>query len=357
MYIKPLFILSLLVLAHRTSNGQNWNSFNPSPDWHVTALYVDTTSDLLYIGGEFIFVGNKQTNRIATWNGNNWDSLSTGFNEFNLSHGTHPTAIRRFNDKIYVSGNFQTAGGASAPWIAMWDGMTWDSLPFSVNDAPGNMKVWNNELYVYGVFDSAGNTVANGLAKWSGISWSEVNSLPNFNASTLGYNQIFCIENYQNELYIGGIFWGDSNRINIARWNGSNWLSVGNGVSGAFAGISSMTVYHNELYVAGLFFQADGNAGNSIMKWNGINWSDVGGGIGGLSFPQVHEMKIINNELYIVGIFNTAGNIPARNIAKWDGTKWCALGGFFDNRILTIEQYHDTIIIGGGFWSMTEIVA
>ena len=65
------------------------------------------------------------------------------------------------------------------------------------------------------------------------------------------------------------------------------------------AEVTCMKVYKNILYIGGLFYQADGNAANSIVAWDGQNWYNP--------FPQisyidyVNDLEVINDELYISG--------------------------------------------------------
>jgi Secretion system C-terminal sorting domain len=59
-----------------------------------------------------------------------------------------------------------------------------------------------------------------------------------------------------------------------------------------------------------------------------------------------------DDKLFAVGTFTEAGGIPANYIAVWDNEKWCSLGGSFDNIIVTETVFKDTLIIGGGFWTI-----
>jgi hypothetical protein len=112
-----------------------------------------------------------------------------------------------------------------------------------------------------------------------------------------------------------------------------------------------MVVYDGKLYVAGIINQIGNYNGiNGIAAWNGQNWEDVGGGLG-VGLTQARDMKVYEGKLYVVGEFSQAGGVPAHGIAVWDGVEWCGFNTFnkFDNTILTINFYRDTMYLGGAF--------
>ncbi len=335
------------------SLAQNWQGLGTGVSNDVRCLYADTVSNLLYAGGSFKYAGGVVANGIASWDGASWDSLNGG--DTNCFNSCPPIlAIARYNGEIYAGGAFSNMGGLPVNRIAKWNGVLWDSLGSGVtyNGNPGvvgELTVYNNELYVGGGFDTAGTIAANGLAKWNGTQWSDVYNLPNYNSPNP--NSILAIEFYQGELYAAGNFYDTGGYSDIVKYDGANWVPLENGILGGMGGINAMAVYQGELYVGGLFYKSAGNVDDNIMKWDGSNWSEVAGGVDGLN-GQVHDMTVFNGELYAVGVFQYAGGVPAQYIAKWDGTEWCGLGSVFDNVIVSIEAYNDTLYIGDGFWTI-----
>ncbi|MBI5217360.1 MAG: T9SS type A sorting domain-containing protein, partial [Bacteroidia bacterium] len=255
----------------------------------------------------------------------------------------NPTlSITKYNGEIYAGGMFFKADNKPIKFLAKWNGATWDSVGTGVNGPVWNFQVINNDLYVMGTFDTVGAIVAHGLAKWNGTQWSDVHSFPLLDPPNL--NIVRSIAFYNNELYVGGSFYNGNDINSIAKYDGTNWVNVGNAMQGGMTGIGCMQVYQNELYVAGMFSQAAGNYGNNIQRWNGSQWKDVGGGISG----SVNDMKIKNNELYVGGAYLYAGSVPAMCIAKWNGSQWCALEGTFDNAVSSLVFFRDTLYIGCG---------
>ena len=340
------------LLLTLSANAQHWDTLRGGiGDWSVRVMYADTFDNYLYAAGMFNVADGKHCKGIARWDGTQWDSLGRGID--GLDPNTYPQnthAITRYNNELYVGGDFASAGNVSTPCLAKWNGSTWDSLsvkPFASNwnEAILTLAPINGKLYIGGIFDTVAGIPCEGIAQWNGTNWSSIN-FPFFqNAPSVN-----AIAEYNGELYAAGEFCntiGDT-ISNILRWNGSTWRSVGGGIKGAWTGISSMVVYNGELYVAGAFFQSDGNAGSNIQKWNGTSWSNVGGSTGGGN-GQIIQIFICNGKLYAVGDFTIAGGIPAEYIASWDGTNWCGLGSTFDNLIGTGCEYKDTLFVGGGF--------
>ena len=120
----------------------------------------------LYAAGTFTSVGAQSCNRIAKWNGTQWQPVDVGVNGTIL-------AMAVYNNELYVGGQFSTAGGPSSTAlnIARWNGSFWSALspdgvsggnPVGVN----SLYVWNNQLFVGGAFDSAGGTVSRMVARW-----------------------------------------------------------------------------------------------------------------------------------------------------------------------------------------------
>jgi hypothetical protein len=346
--IKKHYISIIILCAFNALNAQNyWEAVGLKPNRFITDLYNDTSSNLLYIAGEFSYIDNVLARGVITWDGVGIDTLQCGI-DINQSGGFPSPifSIEKYNNKLYFGGSYSVAGNINSPFIASWDGTNWDSLPKRFNGAVTCLFEYNNELFACGAFTQIGNDTINKIAKFDGVNWTTVGNNQTWS------NSIKCLSFYKGELYIAGGFSDPPNGIyNIAKWNGSNWVSPGSGIQGFLGNVRDMIVFNDELYVGGLFYKNDGNAGNSIMKWDSIQWTDVGGGMSGI-YPTIYDLTINNGSLYACGNFLKAGGVDAKGIAKWDGINWCGLGGTFDNTIGKMVFYNDTLYVGGGFWTI-----
>lgn len=282
-----------------TSNISRWdgNYWNP-----VGTGLTGIVMDLEFYNGE-LYVGcdnGAAPGNIFKWDGINWTMPGGGTNGW-----VSATAV--YNGELYVGGAFDTAGIVAANYIAKWDGSTWSALGTGMNDAVEALIVYNGELYAGGRFTLAGGNVADGIAKWDGNTWASVGS-----NSTGRWVYSFGI--YNGELYEGATSSGGS--AEITKWDGSNWVGVDGGVQGALGSwVSSMLVYNNELYVGGTFLYAGTTLipVNGIAKWNGTNWSAVGNGMD----YGVFALDTLNGLLYAGGFFINADGNPAEHIAVW----------------------------------------
>lgn len=359
--MRHLIIIFLMSIS-APMVAQNWAAIGMFNRGLVT-FFEDTVSDELFIGGNFNYFNSDTLASIAKWDGISmttlgcgldWDCVTTGIS----GYSPPVNQIIRFNGNIYATGGFEYASGKIVNGLAEWDGYEWNNFETGLKLTNGStglglgLKIIDNELYVYGVFDSVGGVPFNSIAKWDGTTWSTVHDFPKISSLPGNINWITDIAVYNNELYVCGNFHNLplGTIFNIVKWDGTEWIGVGGGVSGGTVQLNKMLIFNNELIVAGRFSKTDNpeNPGENIAKWNGTQWSEMGGGVDG----AIRDIKVHDNNLYACGYFQHAGGISSDKIAKWDGSKWCGFGTSIDNVVNAIEFYHDTLYIGGGFWTI-----
>ncbi|MDO6472192.1 PQQ-dependent sugar dehydrogenase [Maribacter sp. 1_MG-2023] len=306
------------------STNEEWASFGTGIEGTIlaTTLSPDGT---LYIAGDFTIVNGIEANNIAKWNGTSWSALSSGTN------GPISTMAFNENGTLFIGGVFTTAGGLSANNIAKWENESWSLLTDASTNITGtNNEVRsihvddNNRVYIGGNFDTAGGIAATRIALWNGTNWSALGS------GTSGFVQ--AMESAGDYLFVGGNFSiaGDKTVNRIARYhkNNNTWEALGNGVSGNVNTITSSGSY---MYVGGTFDTAsdDGSIDkivNNLARWSTqTGWEALGSGTNVGVDTRVNALQFIKNEteLLVGGNFITAGNINANNIAIW-GATFCA---------------------------------
>ncbi len=144
-----------------------WSTCPPGTSGFVYAL--TNMNGNIYVGGEFESVGNTTVNNIAKWDGSTWSPLG-----FGTSANGGVYALTTLDNDLYVGGRFDAAGSITANNIAKWNSVqNWSTL-VSDNDngIPGvNGRVraiagLNDEIYLGGEFSSAGGVPANYIATW-----------------------------------------------------------------------------------------------------------------------------------------------------------------------------------------------
>jgi hypothetical protein len=180
----------------------------------------------------------------------------------------------------------------------------------------------SGNLYAGGNFTTVGGVGANYIAKWNGSSWSAVGNGVDSTVNALALDG-------NGNVYAGGDFpqvcgnstcdSGNTRANRIAKWNGSGWSVLGNGVNSTVYALAVDS--NNNVYAGGDFAQACGNSTcdsgnttvNRIAKWNGTGWSTLGSGTNG----TVNALVARGGGIFAGGNFTTAGGKPSANIGVW----------------------------------------
>jgi len=183
----------------------------------------------------------------------------------------------------------------------------------------------------------------NYVARWNGSEWRSLGNGVNGSAAC-----VYALTAHEGGLVAGGTFStaGGAGANNIARWNGSAWQTLGSGTNDS---VQAMTVYNGELIAGGYFTTAGGISANYVARWNDSAWQPLGDGTNG----AVKALTVYNGELIAGGYFTTAGGGSANYIARWDGFAWQPLGsgmsGESDTAVLALAVHDDDLAAGGRF--------
>ena len=355
--MKIIFWMTILLCYSFSVTAQNWEQLGKGTNDAVREIFADTLDSLLYIGGNFKYIGNPYisedtlaVNGITKWTKTEYLPLATG-QDYCINVCDPILSIFRFQDEIYCNASVKSFSGVEVKGIAKWNGSNWHPVGEGLSDSFGgngntySQIIYQEDLVVGGGFTRVGTDTVYGIARWDGVNWHSMNfpAVPSF------FPFISAMAIYNDELYVAGNFQALINggvTSDVAKFDGTQWHEVGGGLKGGWSFAEDLIMFKNELYLCGYFWKSDGNAGNMIMKLQNDQWADVAGGVSN----QLHDMVIFNDELYVAGGFEYAGDgVPANNIAKWTGEKWCGLGSVFDNRILCVEVFNNDLYIGGGF--------
>ena len=193
-----------------------------------------------------------------------------------------------------------------------------------------NLKVFNNELYVGGYFNTIGGLIAHNIAKWNGSNWSTLGP-GNYFVDDLGCTDL---EIYNGELLIanGGIYKWDGNSISPMGFYGSelhvfnNELYIANGNSILKYSNGTLQLLVQDLTIGTIYSIEDYNGNIYIGTSSGLFRYSNGtlincNGVTNVT-PIINDIQTYNGELYCVGAFLSIGGISVRNFAKYNGTTW-----------------------------------
>jgi hypothetical protein len=98
------------------------------------------------------------------------------------------------------------------------------------------------------------------------------------------------------------------------------------GTQGLNGRVVEIAVSGDDVYAGGVFTSAGGVPANHIAKWNGTSWSALGNGINN----PVTAIAVIGNEVYAASynvVWSSGGPWVENYVSKWNGANWSALGG------------------------------
>jgi len=350
-------------------NGSTWSPLGSGlgesyAEVQALAVFDDGTGPALYAAGYFDSVGGVSAANIAKWNGSSWSALGGGLDAVATSLGV-------FDDgsgaALYAGGSFTNAGGQSAAHIAKWNGSSWSSLAGGTDGSVDSLQVWNDgggtALFAGGKFTNAGGQPSNHFARWNGSSWQPVGNGVAGNASSDVYGLAVFDDGSGAALYAGGEFTtaGSAQANNIARWNASNWSSLGPAGPGMNGQVNALKSYDDgsgsALYAGGTFTDAGGALVTALAKWNGSSWSHVGTGLTALQVTALEVADVGSGpELYVGGAFMS----PGHRLVRWNGSSWSAVGGDVNNVVWALTAFpasSGSVLYAGGNFTMAGSTA
>ncbi len=216
---------------------------------------------------------------------------------------------------VLLAGLLTTCSARAVTGDEFWDGRF---------DAPRAWKptavaITGSNLLVPQYHDRTGYGGASRIALWEGGEWSFCSG--EFHGSNY-VGSISTIAVGEGVMFVGGWFTNASGLAarNIARFDGSAWSPLGDGISGR---LYTSAIMQNDLYVGGQFSAAGGQPAQNIARWEGSRWSGLGGGVNG----WVQKIVACGTNLCVLGEFSLAGEVAVTNLARWDGESWHALAG------------------------------
>ena len=356
-------------------DGSAWHAFTDQ-NFNGSIRDMEAFGEQLVVGGDFDSIGTMPASCIASWDGTSWNALGQGLTRLDSSHPSL-NCITKYQDKIFIGGHFQYAGGIDAERLAMWDGSAWQGISPGPNSTPMCMQVNDGKLYIGGYFTKIAGIDANNVAVYDGTVWSTLkNGLVRDLAE--GIAEVSTISFYQGNVIVAGRFYGTKGGRgdHIRQFDGMDWYPVtydqGMGVNsevlafgiyndklavgGYFSGIGEQAAdalmflednkwmpvdpnfsgsvdhiieYQNMLYISCGYANSDGVSFYDLGYWDGSSWTSLDDkidAIGTSSSPYIYDMAIFDGKLIIAGRFEVTGVPSIYNIAAWDGSEWTSLG-------------------------------
>ncbi|MCC5840188.1 MAG: hypothetical protein JJT96_08690 [Opitutales bacterium] len=207
-------------VAQYNSSSDSWESIGSGfVNGTVRALaeYGFGNDRAVYAAGSFTTGGGSPANRIARWNGSSWVPVGGSPFENGIIY-----ALAVFDDgtgpHLYAGGSFTVANGSVADRVARWNGSEWEA----VEGGFASGTVWSLEVIDDGTGPAlyAGGSQPGRISRWngeSGAGWENVGQ-----ATSGSVHALAAWGESRADLYFGGLFssMGGEDASNIARMSG-----------------------------------------------------------------------------------------------------------------------------------------
>ncbi len=216
-----------------------------------------------------------------------------------------------------------------------------------------------NTLFIGGDFASPGMMENSGALLQYDLVSQQLSSMATGYSAPPTYTAVRALEADGNGVIAGGLFYqmGGVTVNNIARWNGSSWEAIGDGIQGTVYDI----IRHNgTLYIAGMFYPSGYDGYGICARWDGSTWKLVGPVFqhGSDYGNEGYALASFQGKLIIGGHFRKLGGVTVNNIAQLSqsGNTWEPLAGggiqgpdVEEERVNTLCVVSDRLYIGGTF--------
>lgn len=337
----------------RNAGGTFWFDMGVPPPSTATAVHyfhranaMTLFSGDLIVGGYFTTVGGIGVSGVARWNGLTWQALGKGLNG-------PVTALGSGKDgRLVVGGDFRTTDAVGCDGVTYRDGNGWHPMSTGVlGTVSAVLPRTNGDIIVGGQISRVGGSLplhaggvpVNNIARWDGTSWQALGD--GLNGDVYGL-----VEMVNGDIIAGGAFSASGTTLlnNIAQWSEASaaWQPLGSGVNGTVYSLH----YDRQLVIGGDILQAGGLPTNGVALWNiSTGWSNS------TSMPGQHivvrSVDVANDGSIIAGgDFDLSRGSPGNYIARFSNSTWNSIGSGFDNFVNAVAVIPGgDIVAAGGF--------
>lgn len=319
-------------------DGTRFHRFGNGPNGKIRAAKFTANNDLI-VGGDFRTIGDIEASGIARYDGKRWWPLASGVDGSVYSLATGPSG------EVFAGGKFNTAGGVASQCVARWDGSQWISMggglvllstPGDTNVKTMAVRSSDGALFVGGWFaQSSSGVPLSGIARWQNGLWHDLGGgarSANGSQPANGDVKSLVIDG-QGNLYAAGAFvrmgTTSTNTDYIARWNGTQWSSVGttNVLLRPFGqGLAIECVALSPGGVLHVGYRKTSTDSHALTRLVSNVWQEIGNGFSGTPSSILFDDR---GGIYAGGIITLTGPSPRhvlRGISYWNGTRWSSMG-------------------------------
>lgn len=312
----------------------------------------------LYVAGGFEYAGDVRAGNVARFDlATGWHALGEGLPSMVVKIAV-TDRVPAIGPDAAPGATLPIGGPYGALWAAqltdfyegflsLWDGQEWRAM--GAFDGP----IWaiaveeDGSVVVGGDFTRVGEQPAMHVARWDGYGWGPLESGVDGSVRALHVLE-------DGRLLVGGSFSsaGGAPAGGAAVWDGARWTPLGEGLEGAWGGspsVHAFTMLGGDVIAAGDFVASDGRPLANVARFDGVDWHSVGDGLPGLF---VYDVRPIGDALVAAGHFELDGE--DHTIAVLIDGAWRPLVSDTDDLIMAIEPRPEGLYFGGPFVNADE---
>jgi hypothetical protein len=316
--------------------GTEWKKISESTSGVVNDFLVGGDGTL-YVCGSFRMIDSVVCNNIAMWDGTQWVGLGNDrgvdkdYDEDKKYFGDYDE-IKYLaydgNGTLYAEGRMRIVAGSDlVTGIFRWNKGKWKPLGPGINgDVYAIAFNSRGTMFLGGDFSTFDTMFVNNIMQRDSRGWNGLGT---------GVNNVYSIHfpavndivfNDNGDLIAAGAFTiaGGQPIRSIAKWNGSEWGNLGDGLIEEEGITSICKDNRGNLYAASRKHYQDWNG--SISYWNGTQWEKNIFKIP-LKSGQFSKIAFKNDVLYAIGSFHQIDKDTVSLFARWNGTFWDSVPG------------------------------
>ncbi|MDD4150873.1 MAG: hypothetical protein PHE33_12685, partial [Bacteroidales bacterium] len=338
---KLIITILLLTTYVCTANSQVWSDdLGLIDSLHIggdVAMIGDLFNDgdsILYIGSSFKYVNNEIANQILKWDGYSYFTMQDG-----IDHWGRLNVIMRYKDKILIGGDFTNASNVpNTNRIAAWNGYQWQSFSSTyINGEIEDFAVYNDTLFISGRLNKIGNDSTHKVAAYHGGDWIVLSE----NHYTFG-NFSAALEIFNGELYASAWYYG------VRKYLGNSEWSIIEDFTNDYVWELKTDSINSLLYICGGFSMYGDIPSVAVVIWDGFNYESTGTYCSATVWQQASAIYRGDLYIGGGSYYENTDQYRAY-ITKWNGETWDSIGGAFNSTIFALEVFRDTLYIGGSF--------
>ena len=340
-------------LVRWNSADKQWYSPGNTVNGPVYAVANQGTD--IYVGGDFTSAGGLAARSLARWDAldHQWrtlgDATLNGCNAV-LCTGPAVRALAINGARVYVGGDFTSAGSLTVNNVAFFDGANWNAMDGGLTGCNGvgcevlvyTLVADGDGVDVGGQFTLAGVTTVHNIAAWHADAWHAFTDAGNTRTGVNGL-VIAIAPDGLGHYYIGGLF--TQPHPNLVYFDGSAWSSPWTAPN---AVVDCILLVGNDVYIGGGFTNAGGTGANYIaVSRSGGTWQPLGSSLN----DGVVSLARIGSTIYAGGNFTQSGALGLNHVAAWDpaSQSWSNLGSGVDSYVVGLASDSTFLYAGGWF--------